>query len=85
MLNSKFFIGFGIRKVENLVRASIVVILMMNLVNWSIDRKVSLSYSLGCWYAIVLYLDVDTMWCVMKDMRWDYEPVTHVIPELVCW
>ena len=33
MLNSKFFIGFGIGKVENLVRASIVVILMMNLVN----------------------------------------------------
>ena len=33
MLNSKFFIGFGIRKIENLVRASIVVILMMNLVN----------------------------------------------------
>ena len=33
MLNSKIFIGFGIGKVENLVRASIVVILMMNLVN----------------------------------------------------
>ena len=31
--NFSIFIGFGIRKFENLVRASIVIILMMNLVN----------------------------------------------------